>query len=60
MGLCSEEVSKFPGGEYIFDLEHGVVIETPQLGHATYVFATLPRSCPAATADPQIVPALLE
>jgi hypothetical protein len=25
--------------EYIFDLEHGVVIETPELGHATYVFA---------------------
>lgn len=26
-------------GEYIFDLEKAVVIETPQLGHATYVFA---------------------
>jgi hypothetical protein len=26
-------------GEYIFNLEHGVVIETPELGHATYVFA---------------------
>jgi hypothetical protein len=25
--------------EYIFDLERAVVIETPQLGHATYVFA---------------------
>lgn len=25
--------------EYIFDLENAVVIETPQLGHATYVFA---------------------
>jgi hypothetical protein len=25
--------------EYIFDLERGVVIETPELGHATYVFA---------------------
>jgi hypothetical protein len=24
--------------EYIFDLEHGVVIETPEFGHATYVF----------------------
>jgi hypothetical protein len=30
-------------GEYIFDLEKAVVIETPQLGHATYVF-TKPRS----------------
>jgi hypothetical protein len=30
-------------GEYIFDLEKAVVIETPQLGHATYVFAK-PRS----------------
>ncbi len=29
--------------EYIFDLEKAVVIETPQLGHATYVFAK-PRS----------------
>jgi hypothetical protein len=26
-------------GEYIFDLEKAVVVETPQLGHATYVFA---------------------
>jgi hypothetical protein len=26
-------------GEYIFDLERAVVVETPQLGHATYVFA---------------------
>jgi hypothetical protein len=25
--------------EYIFELEKAVVIETPQLGHATYVFA---------------------
>jgi len=25
--------------EYIFDLERGVIIETPELGHATYVFA---------------------
>ena len=25
--------------EYIFDLERAVVVETPQLGHATYVFA---------------------
>jgi len=30
-------------GEYIFDLEKAVVIETPQLGHATYVFVK-PRS----------------
>jgi len=30
-------------GEYIFDLEKAVVVETPQLGHATYVF-TRPRS----------------
>ncbi len=30
-------------GEYIFDLEKAVVVETPQLGHATYVFAR-PRS----------------
>ncbi|HXY10289.1 MAG TPA: hypothetical protein VEI52_20785 [Terriglobales bacterium] len=30
-------------GEYIFDLETAVVVETPQLGHATYVFAK-PRS----------------
>jgi hypothetical protein len=29
--------------EYIFDLEKTVVVETPQLGHATYVFAK-PRS----------------
>ena len=29
--------------EYIFDVENAVVIETPQLGHATYVFAK-PRS----------------
>ena len=26
-------------GEYIFDVEKAVVIETPQLGHATYLFA---------------------
>lgn len=25
--------------EYIFDLERAVVVETPQLGHATYLFA---------------------
>jgi hypothetical protein len=25
--------------EYIFEVEKGVVVETPQLGHATYVFA---------------------
>ncbi len=25
--------------EYIFDLENAVAVETPQLGHATYVFA---------------------
>ena len=25
--------------EYIFDLEKAVVVETPQLGHATYLFA---------------------
>jgi len=30
-------------GEYIFDVETAVVVETPQLGHATYVF-TKPRS----------------
>lgn len=29
--------------EYIFDVEKAVIVETPQLGHATYVFAT-PRS----------------
>ena len=29
--------------EYIFDVEKAVVVETPQLGHATYVFAK-PRS----------------
>ena len=29
--------------EYIFDVEKAVVIETPQLGHATYIFAK-PRS----------------
>ena len=29
--------------EYIFDVEKAVVVETPQLGHATYVFAT-PKS----------------
>jgi hypothetical protein len=26
-------------GEYIFDFEKAVVVETPRLGHATYVFA---------------------
>jgi hypothetical protein len=30
-------------GEYIFDVEKAVVVETPKLGHATYVFAK-PRS----------------
>lgn len=25
--------------EYIFDVSNGVVVETPQLGHATYLFA---------------------
>ena len=30
-------------GEYIFDVETAVVVETPQLGHASYVF-TKPRS----------------
>jgi len=25
--------------EYIFDMERGVVVETPQLGHATYLFS---------------------
>jgi len=29
--------------EYVFDVEKAVVVETPQLGHATYVFAK-PRS----------------
>ena len=29
--------------EYIFDAERAVIVETPQLGHATYVFAK-PRS----------------
>jgi hypothetical protein len=29
--------------EYIFDAERAVVVETPQFGHATYVFAK-PRS----------------
>ena len=29
--------------EYIFDLERAVVVETPQLGHASYLFAK-PRS----------------
>ena len=36
--------------EYIFDLEHGVVIETPELGHATYVFAK-PKSMDAFLAE---------
>ena len=36
--------------EYIFDLERGVVIETPELGHATYVFAK-PESMAAFLAD---------
>ena len=26
-------------GEYVFDVASGVVVETPQLGHATYLFA---------------------
>ena len=25
--------------EYIFDLERAVIVETPQLGHATYLFS---------------------
>ena len=29
--------------EYIFDLEKAVIVETPQLGHATYIF-TKPRN----------------
>jgi hypothetical protein len=29
--------------EYIFDVEKAVVVETPQLGHATYVFAKPPE-----------------
>lgn len=29
--------------EYIFDIERSVIVETPQLGHATYIFAK-PRS----------------
>lgn len=29
--------------EYVFDLEKAIIVETPQLGHATYVFAK-PRS----------------
>jgi hypothetical protein len=36
--------------EYIFDLERGVVIETPELGHATYVFAK-PKSMAVFLAD---------
>ncbi len=36
--------------EYIFDLERGVIIETPELGHATYVFAK-PRSMTVFLAD---------
>jgi hypothetical protein len=32
--------------EYIFDLEKAVVVETPQLGHAAYVFAK-PKSMKA-------------
>ncbi len=36
--------------EYIFDLERGMVIETPELGHATYVFAK-PESTAAFLAD---------
>jgi hypothetical protein len=30
-------------GEYIVDMQKAVVVETPQLGHATYIFAK-PRS----------------
>jgi hypothetical protein len=36
--------------EYIFDVERGVVIETPELGHATYVFAK-PKSMAVFLAD---------
>jgi hypothetical protein len=25
--------------EYMFDLEKGVIVEIPQLGHATYLFS---------------------
>jgi hypothetical protein len=28
--------------EYIFDLERAVIVETPQLGHATYLFSKPP------------------
>jgi hypothetical protein len=31
--------------EYIFDLENAVIVETPQLGHATYLFSK-PASMP--------------
>ena len=39
---CARRLYLFRG-EYIFDLENAVVVETPQLGHATYLFAK-PRS----------------
>jgi len=44
--LCSRARSLYLfRSEYIFDLETAVVVETPQLGHATYLFSK-PASMP--------------
>ena len=40
--LCARRIYLFRG-EYVFDLEKVVAVETPQLGHATYLFSK-PRS----------------
>jgi hypothetical protein len=42
LSRCARDIYLFRS-EYIFDLEKAVVVETPQLGHATYVFSK-PRS----------------
>ncbi len=38
LAKCARRIYLFRS-EYIFDLEHAIVVEVPQPGHATYVFA---------------------
>jgi len=42
LSRCARRVYLFRG-EYIFEVEKALVVETPQLGHASYIFAK-PRS----------------
>jgi hypothetical protein len=42
LSRCARRVCLFRG-EYIFEVEKALVVETPQLGHASYIFAK-PRS----------------